>query len=293
MRGGEYRFVINGIEHWCRIAGAVHGREPLVILHGGPGGNNYVFERTIGPRLEAFTTVVYYDQRGCGRSAVPADPLAYSIALLVDDLDRLREVLGLSRIVPLGYSFGADLAIEYAIAHGDRVSRLILQAPSGGDPDGSATLQLAGFARVAEGPMRSRIEDLIAEAGAPEQKVDRVWAEVDSATVDRFLFEDQEVAARNRALWRESGLSSTGAMQRALRRSDPGSPPLRERLRPLSLPTLVLVGRHDRNVGLSGARRVADAIPGAFLHVFERSAHFPDMEEPEAYAAAVRSFLQR
>jgi len=65
--------------------------------------------------------VVYYEQRGCGRSASPKDPRAYSLSLLVADLDELRDALGLERIVPLGCSFGAEPAAEYALAHPIRV----------------------------------------------------------------------------------------------------------------------------------------------------------------------------
>ncbi len=113
---------------------------PLVIIHGGPGGHVYNFERTIGPQLEAFTTVIYYEQRGCGRSDQPLDPYTYSIEMLVSDLDELRQALGLDRINLLGFSFGGELALEYALAHPEHVERLIVQSPSLGRRVGAAGL---------------------------------------------------------------------------------------------------------------------------------------------------------
>jgi pimeloyl-ACP methyl ester carboxylesterase len=105
----------------------------LVILHGGPGGNAYVFEHTVGARLEQYATLIYYDQRGGGRSAAPTDPSAYGMDTLVADLEALRTQLSAAKISLLGFSFGAELALEYAVAHSDRVERLVLQAPNAGD----------------------------------------------------------------------------------------------------------------------------------------------------------------
>jgi proline iminopeptidase len=58
LHDDEYRSAVNGVVHWCRVAAARHRRVPLVIVHGGHGGNNDAFERTIGPRLEQVTTVI-------------------------------------------------------------------------------------------------------------------------------------------------------------------------------------------------------------------------------------------
>ena len=113
LRNGEGQVELNDITHWYRIAGAEHATTPLVIIHGGPGGNVYNFERTMGPKLETFATIIYYAQRGCGRSVPPQDPNAYSIPLLVSDLEMLRQKLGLVKMIPLGFSFGGELALEY------------------------------------------------------------------------------------------------------------------------------------------------------------------------------------
>ena len=80
-------------------------------------------------------------------------------------------------------------------------------------------------------------------------------------------------------------------MEKALRRQTQQVPPLRQRVTSRDVPTLILVGRHDRNHGLSASRDLASLLPGARLHVFDRSAHFPDIEEPEEYASVVHAFL--
>jgi len=206
---GERTVEVDSVRHWCRLAGSRHGTTPLVIAQGGPGDNLYTFERTIGPLLEAFTTLVYYEQRGCGRSAPHADPDAYSMPLLVTDLEALRGALGFERVIPLGFSFGGELAAEYALAYPGRVERLILQAPSIASPLRTAT-QLMGFELLAEGDLRQQMRAIARGPGTAEERTARVWERVDTATVDRLLFHNADAARLNRHFWRESRLPNSG-----------------------------------------------------------------------------------
>jgi proline iminopeptidase len=298
LTNGENRVEVNGVGHWYRVAGAEHATTPLVIIHGGPGGHAYNFERTIGPQLEAFATVVYYEQRGCGRSDQPPDPYAYTLALLVSDLDELRQALGLDRINLLGFSFGGELALEYALAHPEQVERLIVQSPSLGRRAGEAGLftermacvQLYGFQLVAYGEVARAVRDIMNTEDSLAARLEQVWQSVDTETIDRFLFHNHAAAQLNRRLWSESGLINTGYMLAALAQQTAATP-LLDRLPAIQAPTLVLVGLYDRHTGLEACRDVATLLPRARLVVFEHSAHFPDMEEPDRYAATVRAFL--
>lgn len=290
MQNGEQHLQLNGVRQWIRVAGGEHRTIPLVILHGGPGGNHFVFERTVGPRLAERRTVIYHEQRGCGRSDAPAQPDDYSIPLLVADLYALIERLGLSQVDLLGYSFGGGLALEYTRAHSERVRRLVLQAPvlRLHEPQIVAS-QLAGFRQVAQGELRARIENIPNSAARPEERLEMVWKLVDTETVDRLLFQNPTCAAFNRKLWQQSGLANTGDMHRALNAQPPTD--TEDHLRDIQAPTLVLAGRHDRNVPLSLLQRRAQQLPQARLHIFEQSAHVPDIEETEAYSREVLRFL--
>jgi proline iminopeptidase len=293
LHNGEGRIAVNGILHWYRVAGAQHGGVPLIVIHGGPGGNNYTFEHTIGPRLEAFAMIVYYEQRGSGRSEKPANPAAYSIALLVSDLDTLREELGIERAVLLGYSFGGQLALEYSLAHPERVTGLILEdAALDLFDERTATTQLAGFRIVSRGELQRRIREIASEPITSRDKIHKVWDLVDADTVDRLLFHNASVARLNREMWRASHLENTGDMMRALRAQPSRQPALLDALPRIRIPTLVIVGLYDHNVGVDCDRDIAAAIPGARLVVFSRSGHFPDMEEPAKFAASVADFLR-
>jgi proline iminopeptidase len=82
---------------------------------------------------------------------------------------------------------------------------------------------------------------------------------------------------------------NTGNLARALRRQ-PG-PAVAGRLSEVQVPVLVVSGRHGRNVPLSHTRRVAEQLLNAELVVFERSAHFPDIEETGLFVETVLGFL--
>lgn len=291
LSNGEFRLKINGIGHWCRVAGVENRTDPIIVIHGGPGGNLYNFVRTIGPRLEQFSTIVYYEQRGSGRSEPPKEPANYSIPILVNDLEKICQTLGLAQIIPLGFSFGGELALEYTLTHPNRVKKLIIQAPSIDDQKRIAYTQLFGFKSVAKGETRSKIQQLINDENMPEEQLEKVWEIVDTETVDRFLFHTPEVARLNRTMWNESGLTNTGDMRRALLRQKRTKTELLDKIKGIRIPSLILVGLYDRNVGIEICRDVYSQLPNGKLVIFEHSAHFPDIEETEKYAKAIKEFL--
>ncbi|MEI4829647.1 alpha/beta fold hydrolase [Bacillus sp. FJAT-53711] len=290
LQNGITYITINNVRHWCQVAGAEHRTTPIVVVHGGPGGNHYVFERTIGPKLEAFATIIYYEQRGCGRSDAPKNEEDYSIAILVDDLEKLREALQIPKFHLLGYSFGGQLSLEYTLAYPNRVDTLLLQAPSSGDYEHTYHIQLAGFEKVAPKEIKQQIQHVQQLPISLKEKYDMVWQIVDVETVDRLLFHDEKYAKHNRSLWEESGLTNTGLMAKALFQSSP-SIPLKERTSQIAAPSLFLVGKHDRNTGMEMTKELAGNMPNAALALFEHSAHFPDIEEREIYAMTIKEFL--
>lgn len=291
LQDGEYRVKANDISHWYRITSAQNQTVPIVIVHGGPGGNLYNFERTIGLKLETFGTLIYYEQRGSGRSDSPPNQADYSLDLLISDLEALRQHWQLPRMTLLGFSFGGELALEYALKHPSAVEKLILQAPSDMYSEHQSWVQLYGFWSVARGGIREHIAEVLASSEPLKAKLERVWELVDTPTVDRFLFHNAAAAQLNRDLWNRSGLTNSGDMHRALS-AQPREPLLlRRELEELTMPKLLLVGLHDRNVGVDYVRDLAESLPNARLEVFHQSAHFPDIEETDKYAEIVRQFI--
>lgn len=291
MYNGEFYTYINDIKHWYKIAGIENNTTPIIVIHGGPGGNTYNFEYIVGPLLERFFPVIYYDQRGCGRSDGPSNPKDYSIDILLKDLDIIRQNLFLNKFIPLGFSFGGQLALEYALAYPDHVEKLIVQSPSLGEEYKESEVQIRGFLQVADSKKKKMIMEVLDRGGDPVESLNKIWKTVDENTVDRFLFHKSEAAKLNRKLWRQSGLKNTGEMMAALRSLPPQEPGLLERVKMLRCDTLLIIGQYDRNHGLESCMNLANNIPRAAIKVFHESAHFPDIEETELYIHTIKSFI--
>ncbi len=291
LENGELFIKINGIKHWCKIAGIEHNTTPLIIIHGGPGGNNYTYERTIGPLLEKFATIIYYEQRGCGRSEEPEDKEAYLIPILLSDLAELCNKLKLEKIIPLGFSFGGQLALEFALAYPNLVKKIIVQAPSEFfDNNRNYYIQLFGIEQIAEGNDKNKIKKIINTQKEIKEKWREIWDSIEIETIDKFLFRNNEVAKKIRKIWKESGLESSELMFSALMKNR-NKIRLMERVSQIKAPTLIMTGLYDRNVGIELNRDFACNIPNSKLVIFEKSAHFPGIEEPEKYAKIVREFI--
>ena len=109
--------------YWERVG--TPGTKPAVFLHGGPGGGfNAKHRQLFDPDLY---DVIFFDQRGCGKSTPHASLEANTTWHLVADIERLREMAGFSKWMVFGGSWGSTLALAYAQIHPERVSELILR----------------------------------------------------------------------------------------------------------------------------------------------------------------------
>lgn len=173
----------DGCRLWAQRSGT---GQPLLLCHGGPGLWD-MFE-PLAPALAPMASVVRWDQRGCGRSQRRGP---YTLARFIADLDAVRERLGGPVVSLLGHSWGATLALLYALRHPDRVSRLIYVSGTGIDPGSTWKPAHAANLRRALGARRSRWEELADRARTPVE--DREYAVLqwsadftDPATADRY-----------------------------------------------------------------------------------------------------------
>ena len=103
----EQMLPINGVQLWTAIQGT---GQPMVLCHGGPGGYDYL--SPVADLVSDLCQVVRYDQRGSGRSQ-PIGP--YDVSTFVDDLEGLRKHFNFERWIVGGHSWGAGLALAYAV----------------------------------------------------------------------------------------------------------------------------------------------------------------------------------
>lgn len=289
MTNGEMRIAIDGVDHWVRVAGADQPGPPVVLIHGGPGGNAHMLEYSVGRVLAQTTPVVFYEQRGCGRSAWGGP---YVMDRLVADLDGLRHALGLSSFVPVGSSFGGQVAAEYALAYRDRVEKLVLFAPAIWGPLRCAG-RLASLDAIADEPFRARVRAHAGELshapgdlGFPD--VEPLWREMGSL-LPRFMLADPANEASVVPAPPEIGPCDP-AFRDAFPLDLAGDRLLIDDLAGLDVPTLIAVGLYDRTVGVDACRDLADRMPDARLEVLARSSH-NTIEEPDLLARLITGFL--
>lgn len=109
--------------YWERVG--TKGAKPAVFLHGGPGGGIAPSHRRLFD--PALYDVVLFDQRGCGKSKPHAELEANTTWHLVDDIERLREMIGVEKWLVFGGSWGSTLALAYSEKHPQRVSELVVR----------------------------------------------------------------------------------------------------------------------------------------------------------------------
>jgi proline iminopeptidase len=264
---------------------------PIVVLHGGPDfDHSYLLPEL--DRLAESSRLVYYDQRGRGRSAAGVKAEDVGIDSEVADLDRVRRHFGLDSVALLGHSWGGVLAMEYAARLPDRISHLVLAdtAPASGEDALVLRHHLLSIRPAAD------VERMEALRSSPGYLAGSLEAE---AAYYRIHFRPtlgpellEQVVGRLRAHFTEEGVLTAREIEQRLYdqtwRVDGYD--LVPRLRALEIPTLVLHGEHDFIPGALAAR-IAEAMPRARLVVLPKCGHFAYLECPEAFCDQVAALL--
>ena len=167
-----------------------------------------------------------------GEVNAPQDDDEYSINILVEDLEKLRKRLNVKKVNLLGYSFGGQLCLEYALKYPENIKQMVLQAPSLDEYDDMYNVQIEGFLQVTEG-MNEQISIISKSEVSLKEKYNQVWSVVDTKTIDRLLFINEEFAKLNRSLWEESKLNNTGKMSKVILETK-SALPLIERIKDLN-----------------------------------------------------------
>jgi proline iminopeptidase len=264
---------------------------PLVVVHGGPEFDHSYLRPELD-RLAGSFRVVYYDQRGRGRSAEGVRPGDVSLRSEIEDMERVRSELGLESVAVLGHSWGGVLAMEYAVRHPERVSHLILlgTAPASA---GDWRLLREAFARnrpaadqEAMGALTSTDAfargDLEAEAAFY-----RIHFRMTLRRPDLL----EALVARLLSNYTADGVLLARAIEHRLSDETSRSADwdLFPELRKLDVPTLVLHSEHDF-IPVELAERIADAVPQARLSVLPGCGHFTFLEAPQAVSEEVARF---
>jgi len=280
IRGTESYFDVEGMGLVPEGARMVE-RPVAFVIHGGPGGDHTGFKPALTPLAERMQ-LVYFDHRGQGRSA-KGDPATYTLDENVEDMEALRQHLGLGPIVSIGTSYGGMVAMAHAARYPRSVSHLVLVV----------TAAHAGF--------NARARQIVAERGTAEQKevAALLWAgALDTPEKLRRYYDvmgplysrsHDPVAAK---AGRDRGILSPEALNRAFA---PGGflqhYDLRPELARIVAPTLILAGRHDWICPPEFSEEIHRLVPGSDLRIFEESSHSIRADEPRKMIDAIAGFV--
>ena len=261
------------------------GTIPLLALHGGPGSTHNYFGPLEG--LAAERPVVLYDQIGCGNSDRPSD-IEWTVSVFREEVDTVREQLDLDRIHLLGTSWGGMLALEHVLSGADGIVGLILSSTLA-DVDQWAAEQM--LLRNALPPDVVEVLDRHDRAGTYD---DPEYERAMQVYMDRHFYrgpqprEELERMSAGRAVdvYRAMQGPNEWTVTGAIKGWD-----VRDRLREIDIPTLVIRGRHDMCTDPI-AETLVKGIPNSREVVLEESSHTPCLEQSDEYLAAISKFTE-
>ena len=133
-----------------RVAGT--GPDTAVVVHGGPGAGIGSVLPDVAALAGEGLTLIFYDQRGGGRSGLPSDTSLLHARYFVADLEAVRRHFGLDRLKLFTHSFGAIVAARYALRHPSRVDRIVMHGATGPVRADAARAMRAARASAAPSP---------------------------------------------------------------------------------------------------------------------------------------------
>ena len=270
--------LVRGVDLFVRRVGS---GPPTVVLHGGPGAHHdYLL-----PGFDALARnreLIYYDQRGGGRSPVPrTTPVGWREH--VADLEALRESWGLEQLTLAGYSWGGLLALLYGLEHPGRLERLALISPA---PTWRAARQQFEhiFSRRNLDPVFQEERRRLRESGLRDRDPAAFQQRIFELSVAPYFFDPSR--ANELSPFRITGRTQDEVW------SSLGDYDLRPRLPSLrGTPSLVLHGEADP-IPIETARTTAELI-GSEFHPVARCGHVPYVEAFEEFVKVADRFLGR
>ena len=273
---------INGTELYFNRMGS---GEPMIVVHGGPlleHGYLVPYLKPLSDRYE----LIFYDQRLSGRSSADLDSTEIGLDILVDDIEGIRNKFDLDKIHLTGHSWGALLAMKYALKYPSNLRSLVLLN-----------------AMPASSELWNREEEIIAERITREDRLRR------QAIVTSDLFQDNRPKAVEELLllffrnqFQDETLTDSldfeipdDYSERGRRfgyiMNDIENYNLHPELSAMKVPTLLVYGSIEPATSISGPK-LQQTLPNSEMIVIEDAGHFPFVEKPDLFLARLREFLE-
>jgi pimeloyl-ACP methyl ester carboxylesterase len=285
---------LGGVDQWVLMRGRQVSNPPLIVLHGGPGFSDTLFFRHFNAALESTYTMVYWDQRGAGKSFDPGlSRSTMTVEQFIADLDELvslvRARVGHTQVVLLGHSWGSTLGVLYAARFPEKVAAYVGAAQIGDARAAEAASYAFAVSEARRLADQAALEGLRAIGPPPYSAsalfqermwVQRLVGERPAKTIwqlGRILLASEEYSIVDvpkvikgfrfslEALWSEASRVN-----------------LFERVPALEMPVFFFVGRRDHWVPAETSVAYFNAVTAPSKHLvwFENSGHEAFVDEP-------------
>lgn len=271
----------------------------LMIVHGGPGASHEYFLPYLLPLMRT-NKLVFIDERGGGRSSKLADPKGYTIANMVEDLEAVRQALGLGKISLLGHSFGGALVQAYALKYQKNLSHLILASTFSStrelnhalarikaemdpkDRDRLNALEAAGLFGKGEAWEHGRYSEEYAKLAWGKGYFPFIYYNHPDPNYDPLADNTSNAWDVYREMWGSDGEYVVDGNLKEVEYVD--------RLHEIKVPTLIIVGEHDES-DPEMSKEMHEKIAGSQLVVLPKSGHMTFVDQNEMFLKTVRDFV--
>lgn len=273
---------------------------PVIFLHGGPGVPDMLGDsKYFGQLIEDGYDFYIYDQVGTGRSSRLKDPRGYTVTRDVEDLEFIRQKIGVEKVILIGHSYGGEVAAHYMASYGEHVERVVLISPGAINPDDKSGGNLNNRLSSEEKAVLYKtllhprnlmtyallqINPLAAYEFAGDKEMDAQFDKVYKMT---------QPAVHARGLHIGPELSGLGfyANQMPQSATAKAKPDVRKVLEGEKTPALIIKGSADYLSWSSGIE-FKKALSNNTLVYFSGAGHNTYQDKPEIVMELIRAFLQ-
>lgn len=277
----------DGVQLYYRLLGS--GSDTIIIIHGGPGFTMNYFLEDLTP-LGRNHTLLFYDQRGSGKSTLVSDSVSLTAYRFAADLNAIRKHFAMNRLTLFGHSWGSGVVALYSSSYPERVARIIVVGvlPLEGH---QLTDAFNKMAKSRDSSTLRKMRELRVKRMAHPEDKDACLAYYELWF--QSFYADPSVAAKSKgdfcagtAESRRNAMANIGRYTMA----SLGNWDWRMPLSKVSVPALIIHGSLDP-LPEEGARAWATALSGSSLLLLENIGHFPYLESPTQFFQEIDQFL--
>lgn len=264
---------------------------PIIVLNGGPGRSSQTFIPLAKQLAKIGLKVYIFDQRGTGLSKVERNEKNINLDMMVEDLEQFRQHLKLDKFAVLGHSFGGIYAMAYGIKYPMYLSHMVLSASGGVDMSFLKYLS-SNLLKHVSPERRTKIKALWKKEEELEKKgkdSTAIVLEVTKLFAPAYIYNIKNLPEIERDL--PDPKVNNPAVARLIWKSLEATWDGKGKFRDFKVPTLIIAGRQDF-LGEGVPLAIQTNIPGSELLFLNECAHYPWLDAPKDYFAAIQKHLR-